>query len=497
MSTLDALANAGLLVEGERWYAPHWIDGRAQASADGRRFEVKDPARGRVIADAARGAAADVDRALQAAAKASKGPWASMGTLARAGLLEAIADRIERERAQFALLESLDGGKPITAANEREIQRVIDHFRFFAGAVRHSHLEAFQGPSALHVEHRRPVGVVVLITPWNLPLQLLTWKLAPALATGNCVVAKASELTPLTASRLAALLTDLGLPEGVFNLVHGFGVEVGEPLVADDRVGAISFTGGTATGARIAAVAAPKFKKLCLELGGKNPTVVFADADLERAADEAARAAFSNQGQICLCGSRVIVERSVAEQFTEALVQRADRWAPGDPQDPKTTMGSLISPEHRAKVERYLQLAREQGGTVLTGGVRPTMVGALQGGAFLTPAVITGLSADSTCAQEEIFGPVLTVHPFDDEEEAIRLANGVRYGLSASLWTRDQSRAHRVAGAIHAGIVWVNCWLVRDLRVAFGGQKDSGVGREGGQHALDFYTESSSHCFSY
>jgi aminomuconate-semialdehyde/2-hydroxymuconate-6-semialdehyde dehydrogenase len=374
------------------------------------------------------------------------------------------------------------------------VPRAIANFRFFAGAVRHDETALHDMGGALSYTLRLPLGVVGLITPWNLPIYLLSWKTAPALAMGNAVVAKPSELTPLTASALAEIFQQLGAPAGAFNLVHGLGTEAGQALVEHAGVAAISFTGGTATGARVAATAAPAFKKLSLELGGKNPTLVFADADLDAALEGALRAGFMNQGQVCLCGSRLLVQRSIADEFVERYVERVRRMRVGDPRDAHTDQGALISAAHREKVEAYLALARQEGGTVQCGGERPALAAPFDRGAFLTPSVITGLAPSCRTATEEIFGPVVTVHPFDDEDEAVAIANGVRYGLSASIWTRNLDRAHRVSRRLQAGLVWVNTWLLRDLRVPFGGVKDSGVGREGGRWSLEFFSEARNVC---
>ncbi len=451
------------------------------------------PATGECIAKIPRSNAADVDHAVAAARKASAS-WARTTVAERADLCDAVASRIAARADELAQLESLDTGKPVKLAATLDIPRAVANFRFFAGAARHTSTAAHEMDGALNYTLRRPLGVVALITPWNLPLYLLSWKAAPALVMGNAVVAKPSELTPLTASVLAEIFKEVGAPAGVFNLVHGFGAEAGQALIEHRDVAAVSFTGGTATGARVAHAAAPLFKKLSLELGGKNATLIFADCDFDAAVEGAARAAFLNQGQICLCGSRILIDRSIYDRFVEALVVRVRAMRVGDPRSPETTLGALVSAAHRDKVEGYLTLAKSEGGTILCGGKRPSLAPPFDRGAFLEPTIIAGLSTKSRTATQEIFGPVATVHPFEGETEALEIANGVRYGLSASLWTRDLSRAHRVAAALETGTVWVNTWLLRDLRVPFGGVKDSGVGREGGVHSLEFFSESKNVC---
>jgi aminomuconate-semialdehyde/2-hydroxymuconate-6-semialdehyde dehydrogenase len=472
----------------------NFVGGSSADAADGRTLDDVAPATGQVVATIPRSSAADVDAAVRAARSAWGGAWGRTGTAERAALLDRVADRIEARIDEFARIEAEDTGKPVNLAKTLDIPRAVANFRFFAGAVRHQETACHPMDGALNYTLRRPLGVAALITPWNLPLYLLSWKAAPALAMGNAVVCKPSEMTPRTASLLAEVVAECGAPAGAFNVVHGLGPECGQALVDHPDVAAISFTGGTATGRRVAG-AASRLVKLSLELGGKNPTLVFADCDREATLDGVLRASFANQGQICLCGERLVVERSIAADFTSQLAERARALRIGDPLDPQTQFGSLISIQHREKVEGYVALAQEEGARLVGGGHRPQLADpALAGGAFFEPTILSGAPADARCAQEEIFGPVVTVHPFDTEEEALALANGVRYGLCASVWTKDLGRAHRLGERIQAGMVWVNCWLLRDLRVPFGGSKDSGVGREGGRWSLEFFSESRNVC---
>ncbi|MFA5943842.1 MAG: aldehyde dehydrogenase [Candidatus Thermoplasmatota archaeon] len=468
------------------------IAGKSVEPTTGHYLDKTDPARARPLYQVPRSGKADVDAAV-AAAKQAQPAWGKTPLALRCAILRKAAQLIERDLARLARMESEDTGKPIRLSSTLDIPRAARNFRFFAdfleGRMEAKH--AMDGHE--NVTHRVPVGVVGLITPWNLPLYLLTWKLAPALGLGNAVVAKPSELTPRTADALADLLEEAGLPAGLYNVVHGLGPEAGEPLVAHPDVRAISFTGGTSTGGKVAAAAGAK--KLSLELGGKNPSLVFADADFDAAVAGVARAAFTNQGQICLCGSRILVEASIHDRFVKALAAKAASMRIGDPLDEETELGALISTQHVAKVESYLDLARQENARFHTGGGRPDLPASLAQGAYLEPTVLTGVAQHSRLVQEEIFGPVVTVQPFSTEEDGVRLANGVRYGLAATVWTKDAVKARRVAEALETGMVWVNCWLVRDLAVPFGGLKDSGFGREGGEWSVDFYSEARNICY--
>lgn len=473
----------------------NYIGGRFVAASDGTWLDNTAPASGKVYSKIPHSKEADVEAAYAAAAEAFPA-WSNTPAAERSRILSRLADLIEDNLDALALAESIDNGKPVSLAKHVDIPRASANIRFFATAIQHFHSEAhIMEKTAVNYTNRKPIGVVGCISPWNLPLYLFTWKIAPAMAAGNTVVAKPSEVTPMTAYLFCKLCEEAGLPKGVVNVVHGLGQDAGSAIVAHPKIKAISFTGGTSTGAAIARVAAPMFKKLSLELGGKNPNLIFADCDFDEMLSTTVRSSFANQGQICLCGSRILVEDSLYPRFREAFVEKVKRMKPGHPQKEDTKFGAVVSEAHMHKILDAIARAKEEGGTVLCGGERIIPEDPeLRGGYFVAPTVIEGLDQQCLTNQEEIFGPVVTIAPFSSEEDAIEKANGVQYGLSATVWTSNLKRAHRLAAELESGIVWINCWLLRDLRTPFGGVKSSGVGREGGFEALRFFTEPQNVC---
>jgi aminomuconate-semialdehyde/2-hydroxymuconate-6-semialdehyde dehydrogenase len=479
---------------------PNFIDGAFVHAAGARTFEKRSPVDGRVIARVAEAGKDQVDAAVQAARAALHGDWARMELARRAELLYAVADEINRRCDEFLEAEVADTGKPVSLARHLDIPRGAANFKVFADTVKNVATEAFQmhtpdGKGALNYAIRVPKGVVAVICPWNLPLLLMTWKVGPALACGNTVVVKPSEETPSTATLLGEVMNSVGVPKGVYNVVHGFGPgSAGEYLTRHPGVNAITFTGETRTGAAIMKAAADGTRAVSFELGGKNAGIVFADCDFDAAVEGIARAAFANCGQVCLGTERVYVERPIFEQFVEALARKAQGLKPGPPEDPHTGIGPLISREHREKVLSYYRKAVADGATVVAGGSVPLMPAELADGAWVEPTIWTGLPETSAVIREEIFGPCCHVRPFDTEEEVVHLANDTPYGLATTIWTRDLARAHRLSARVDVGIVWVNSWFLRDLRTPFGGSKESGIGREGGVHSLEFYTEQRNIC---
>ncbi|HEV8591484.1 MAG TPA: aldehyde dehydrogenase [Pyrinomonadaceae bacterium] len=472
----------------------NYIGGELVKPASGEYLDSFEPATGAVYSQIPDSDDRDVNLATDAA-NAAFPAWSRTPPEARFGILMKLVALIERDHESLAIAESVDNGKPVSLARTMDIPRAAANFRFYATAAMHTSSESHETiGQAINYTLRQPLGVVGCISPWNLPLYLFTWKIAPAIAAGCTVVAKPSEVTPMTAYLLSKLCIEAGLPGGVLNIVHGIGPKVGSAIVAHRDVKAISFTGGSKTGEEIARIAAPMFKKLSLELGGKNPNIIFADCNYEEMLATTVRSSFSNQGEICLCGSRIFVERPMYEQFKSDFVSRVSALKIGDPSDPDTDVGAIVSRQHFDKIMSYIELARTEGGTILTGGNSIAIDGRCADGWFIEPTVIDGLSFDCRTNQEEIFGPVVSIMPFDTEEEVLEYANSVRYGLSATVWTENLSRAHRVSAALESGIVWVNCWLLRDLRTPFGGMKDSGIGREGGFEALRFFTEEKNIC---
>ncbi len=462
----------------------HYIDGEVVRST--KQFKNINPATEEVLGVVSEGGKEEVDRAVRAARRALKGEWGKMPLRERSAILRKIGDLILERKEELAVLESLDTGKPLWLARQVDIPRAAYNFHFFADYMTSVGTDAYQQDDiAFHYAIRRPVGVVGLINPWNLPLLLMTWKLAPALAAGNTVIMKPSEVTPMTATVLTEICEEAGVPRGVVNMVHGKG-ETGALISSHEDVDAIAFTGETVTGTEIMKSAAPTLKKLSFELGGKNPNIIFADADLDDCIETTLRSSFINQGEVCLCGSRIYVERPIYDEFLEKFVARTKELKVGDPFDPETKVGALVSEEHYNKVLKYIEIAKEEGGTFLTGG-KPAE--GLNKGYYVEPTIITGLGRESRCVRDEIFGPVVTVIPFDTEEELMDQVNDTHYGLSASVWSTNIKRATRIASQIEAGMVWINTWFLRDLRTPFGGMKRSGIGREGGHYSFDFYTE--------
>ncbi|PYS89792.1 MAG: 2-hydroxymuconic semialdehyde dehydrogenase [Acidobacteria bacterium] len=472
----------------------NYIGGKLFGPSSGQYLNNFDPATGSVYSQLPDSDERDVQSAVDAA-RAAFPSWSMTPADERFEILMRLVGLIERDLESLALAESVDNGKTVAIAKRLDIPRAASNFRFYATAAMHTFDESHETTGqAINYTLRHPLGVVGCISPWNLPLYLFTWKIAPAIAAGCTVVAKPSEVTPMTAYLFSKLCIEAGLPAGVLNIVHGTGPKVGSAIVSHKDVKAISFTGGTKTGESIARVAAPMFKKLSLELGGKNPNIIFADCNYDEMLAETRRAAFANQGEICLCGSRIFVERPIYEQFKRDFVEQVSTLKVGDPLEADTDVGAIVSKQHFDKIMSYIELARAEGGTILTGGEQVHLDGRCSDGWFVEPTIIEGLSYDCRTNQEEIFGPVATIMPFDTEDEVLAYANSVRYGLSSTIWTENLSRAHRMAAKIETGIVWINCWLLRDLRTPFGGMKNSGVGREGGFEALKFFTEEKNVC---
>ena len=473
----------------------NYISGEFIEPETGEWLENFSPATGKIIALVPKSGQHDINMAVESAIQALPS-WSALTNVDRANWLDKIADKLETKYEEIAELESKDTGKPISLAREVDAYRSVKNFRFFANMIRNLNEEAYEMEDATNRVIYKPVGVGALITPWNLPLYLLSWKVAPAIGMGNTVVCKPSEMTPLTADLLMKTIDEIGLPKGVVNLVHGDGMGAGSPLVSHENVSLVSFTGGTSTGSIVAKSAASSFKKLSLELGGKNASIIFDDCNLENTVKGVVRSGFLNQGQVCLCGSRILVQEKIYDEFVKKFVSEVQNMKIGDPSDENTKLGALISPEHLSKVEEYIEIAKDEGGTVLTGGY-PNLPKEFKNGNWISPTVIADLDVNSRCSTEEIFGPVVTIHKFSNEKEAIEIANNTRYGLAGSIWTNDLEKANRVAESIHTGMIWINTWLHRDLRVPFGGVKDSGVGREGGKWSLSFFSEAMNICTKY
>ncbi|QEG23742.1 aldehyde dehydrogenase [Mariniblastus fucicola] len=474
----------------------NYIDGKMLPPQSGLWLDNVEPATGKCYSLVPDSDSRDVGAAVKAARRAFP-PWSSTHITERSAILHRIADVIESRLETFAQAESIDNGKPLWLSRSVDIPRCASNFRFFANLVTSTESQSHHSQGVVNYTLRKPLGPVACISPWNLPLYLFTWKIAPALAAGNTVIAKPSEVTPMTAFMLGELCAEAGLPDGVLNIVHGSGSRTGNALVDHDDIQAISFTGGTATGKHIASVTASKLKKISLELGGKNPNLIFADCDYELMLQTTLRSSFANQGQICLCGSRIYIQRSLYGKFREDFVARVKQLRVGDPNEPDSNQGAIVSQQHFEKVLGCIETAKREGGKVLCGGHQANLSGRCEHGWFIHPTVIEGLANDSQTNQQEIFGPVVSIAPFDDVDDAIEKANESQYGLAATIWTSDLTAAHRVADEVEAGIVWINCWLERDLRTPFGGMKQSGLGREGGMEAMRFWTEPKNVCIKF
>lgn len=474
----------------------NYIGGQLQAAISGATMENPEPATGKTFSLIPDSSKDDVDAAVKAAQDAFPA-WSSLSNDDRGHFLMAISRRIVERMDEFVAAESRDNGKPEWLARKVDIRRAHENIEFFGTGIMHFASEAHPMHDGINYTLRKPIGVVGCISPWNLPLYLFTWKIAPALASGNTVVAKPSEVTPYTAFLLSQVCMEVGLPAGVLNIVHGTGPSTGAAIVAHPGTKAISFTGSTRAGKEIASVAAPMFKKLSLELGGKNPNIIFADCDFDKALNTSISSSFANQGQICLCGSRIFIQKSIYEKFRDAFVEKVKKMKVGDPMEADTKQGAVVSKMHFDKVMSYIELAKEEGGKILAGGEALHPEGRCTDGWFIAPTVIENLAYDARCNMEEIFGPVVTLTPFETEEEVLGMANATEYGLSSTIWTSNLNTANRMSEEIKAGIVWINCWLKRDLRTPFGGVKSSGVGREGGWEALRFFTEPKNVCIEY
>tara|TARA_Y100001968_G_C19434836_1_gene759064 strand:+ start:1056 stop:2498 length:1443 start_codon:yes stop_codon:yes gene_type:complete len=472
----------------------NYINGKLVKPVNGNFLDNYNPSNGQIYSLIADSDKEDVDNAVNSAKKAFK-EWSNTTKEERSKILIKIADTLEKYTSELIKAESKDNGKPESLAARVDLPRASTNLRFFASAILHdsSEMHDMDG-SAINYTLRKPIGIAACISAWNLPLYLLTWKIAPAIAAGNTVVAKPSEVTPMTAYMFSKICIEAGVPKGVINIVHGLGSKVGDPLTTHPDIPIVSFTGGTVTGKHIASVTAPMFKKLSLELGGKNPNIVFSDADFEKAVSFASRAAFTNQGQICLCGSRLFVQEKIYEKFKIALIEKSSKLTVGDPKDPNSNLGAVVSKDHMEKILNKIEEAKKLGGKILIGGDRKILSGELKDGYYINPTIIENLNYDCSVNQEEIFGPVVSIIPFRDEEDVIQMANSTKYGLSASIFTENISKAHRVAAKIDSGVIWINTWLLRDLRIPFGGMKHSGIGREGGFNSLEFFTEPKNIC---